>query len=74
MFRRSIRIRTIQGRSDAPECTLPQSDFRTEHLRRNLAFRIPLQLFGLGLIESIQHKAIVANMNADLEVRGAFGA
>jgi CxxC motif-containing protein (DUF1111 family) len=64
---------TVQGRSDAPECTLPQPDFRSEHQRHNLAFRIPLQLFGLGLIEAIQDKAIVANMSADLEAKRALG-
>ncbi len=64
---------TVQGRSDAPECTLPQPDFHGEQQRRNLAFRIPLQLFGLGLIESIQDKAIVASMNANLEVKRALG-
>jgi len=64
---------TVQGRSDAPECTLPQPDFHSEHQRHNLAFRIPLQLFGLGLIESIQDKAIVANMSADLEAKRELG-
>jgi CxxC motif-containing protein (DUF1111 family) len=64
---------TVQGRSDAPECTLAQPDFRGEHQRQNLAFRIPLQLFGLGLIESIQDKAILANMNADLEAKRTLG-
>jgi CxxC motif-containing protein (DUF1111 family) len=55
---------TLQGRSDAPGCTLHQPDFEQELHRRNVAYRIPLQLFGLGLIESIQDKAIMANMNS----------
>jgi hypothetical protein len=64
---------TLQGRSDAPECTLRQPDFTREMARRNIAFRIPLQLFGLGLIESIQDKAIMANMNANAEVKRQLG-
>ena len=55
---------TLQGRSDAPGCTLRQPDFEEELERRNLAYRIPLQLFGLGLIESIQDKTIIGNMKA----------
>ncbi len=64
---------TVQGRSDAPECTLAQPDYDTEMARRNVSFRIPLQLFGLGLIESIQDKAILANMNAHTEAKAALG-
>jgi CxxC motif-containing protein (DUF1111 family) len=64
---------TLQGRSDAPECRLQQPDFRGEGDRRNIAFRIPLQLFGLGLIEAIQDKAILANMAADAATKHALG-
>src|SRR5437868_10489845 len=55
---------TLQGRSDAPGCTLQQPDFAKAVRDRNIAFRIPLQLFGLGLIEGVQDSAILANMNA----------
>jgi CxxC motif-containing protein (DUF1111 family) len=64
---------TVQGRSDAPDCTLKQPDFKEAAERRNLAFRIPLQLFGLGLIESIQDRAIIANMNAGRAEKSALG-
>ena len=64
---------TVQGRSDAPDCTLPQPDYRTEVQRRNVAFRIPLQLFGLGLIESIQDKAILANMSSYRDAKRDLG-
>jgi len=54
---------TVAGRSDVPTaCRLEQPDFEEELQKRNLAYRIPLQLFGLGLIESIQDSAIRANM------------
>lgn len=56
---------TAQGRSDAPGCTLAQPDFARAVADENIAFRIPLQLFGLGLIESIQDSAIRANMNSN---------
>jgi CxxC motif-containing protein (DUF1111 family) len=64
---------TLQGRSDAPACTLKQPDFEQELAKQNIAFRIPLQLFGLGLIEAIQDSAIRANMNADLEIKRELG-
>src|SRR5215472_15864060 len=55
---------TLQGRSDTPTCNLKQPDFARAVREHNIAFRTPLQLFGLGLIESIQDSAIRANMNA----------
>jgi CxxC motif-containing protein (DUF1111 family) len=64
---------TLQGRSDTPGCTLEQPDFEKAVLESNIAFRIPLQLFGLGLIESIQDSAIRANMNAEREAKHALG-
>jgi CxxC motif-containing protein (DUF1111 family) len=64
---------TLQGRSDAPDCKLQQPDYVTEMNRRNVSFRIPLQLFGLGLIESIQDKAILAGMKADAQLKRDLG-
>jgi len=64
---------TVQGRSDAHQCTLQQPDYNQEMARRNVAFRIPLQLFGLGLIESIQDKAILANMRSNREAKARLG-
>jgi CxxC motif-containing protein (DUF1111 family) len=64
---------TLQGRSDAPGCTLPQPDFTSAAANNNIAFRIPLQLFGLGLIESIQDSSIRANMSANQETKQELG-
>jgi hypothetical protein len=64
---------TLQGRSDTPGCRLEQPDFEQAVRDRNIAFRIPLQLFGLGLIESIQDSAIRANMNAHREAKQDLG-
>ena len=64
---------TAQGRSDSPGCALAQPDFATAAADQNIAFRIPLQLFGLGLIESIQDSAIRASMNANRERKSELG-
>ena len=64
---------TLQGRSDTPTCILKQPDFAKAVREHNIAFRIPLQLFGLGLIEGIQDSAIRANMNANPEQKRALG-
>ena len=65
---------TVAGRSDVPAaCRLEQPDFEEELQKRNLAYRIPLQLFGLGLIESIQDSAIRANMRENEGEKRALG-
>jgi CxxC motif-containing protein (DUF1111 family) len=64
---------TLQGRTDAPDCRLQQPDFIRETNRHNITFRIPLQLFGLGLIESIQDKAILSNMRSNAESKRDLG-
>jgi len=64
---------TVKGRSDAPDCKLDQPDFEAAVRDRNIAFRIPLQLFGLGLIESISDTAIRNNMNANAEQKRQLG-
>ena len=64
---------TLQGRSDAPNCRLQQPDFAGAVNNRNIAFRIPLQLFGLGLIESISDTDIISNMRANQAVKAALG-
>jgi len=64
---------TVQGRSDAPDCKLNQPDFVAAVRDRNIAFRIPLQLFGLGLIESIPDTAIRNNMKANAERKRELG-
>src|SRR6516225_2371216 len=65
---------TIVGRSDIgfPGCTaatLPPIDFETEYRKSNLSFRIPLQTFGLGLIEAIQDLTILNNSAATASLR-----
>src|SRR5262245_3043634 len=70
---------TIVGRTDDPSipgCTnavLPQPDFEAELARSNVAFRIPLQTFGLGLIDTIQDREILARHDATATVRRSLG-
>jgi CxxC motif-containing protein (DUF1111 family) len=53
---------TIMGRVDAPGCMLQQPDFEALAAEDNLGFHIPLQLFGVGLIEAIDDATILANL------------
>ena len=64
---------TVKGRSDAPDCTLEQPDYDAAVRQQNISFRIPLQLFGLGLIESIPDFAIRDNMNANRDRKRDLG-
>ena len=54
-------------------CAIVQPDFATQQKNGNLSFRIPLQLFGLGLIDSIQDSAIMNSFNATASQRAALG-
>jgi CxxC motif-containing protein (DUF1111 family) len=69
---------TIVGRSDnaAPGCTaavLPQPDFESEFRKGNLSFRIPLQTFGLGLIEAIKDVTILNTSASTASLRTPLG-
>src|SRR6266478_6011317 len=54
-------------------CAIVQPDFATQQKNGNLSFRIPLQLFGLGLIDSIQDREIISHFNATASQRAALG-
>src|SRR3984893_13017571 len=56
-----------------PGCSIVQPDFATQQNNGNLSFRIPLQLFGLGLIDSIQDREILARQAATASARSALG-
>ena len=69
---------TVVGRSDSgsPACSaaeLPQPDFETQFRNGNLSFRIPLQMFGLGMVEAIQDATIVNNSAATSALRAPLG-
>jgi hypothetical protein len=54
-------------------CSLTQPDFATQLKKGNLSFRIPLQMLGLGLIDSIQDREILSHFNATASQRAALG-
>jgi hypothetical protein len=69
---------TVVGRSDigGPGCTnatLPPTDFEAQLGNHNLSFRIPLQTFGLGLIDEIQDIEILGRHDATAAQRAALG-
>ena len=70
---------TIVGRSDdltIPECRaqlLPQPDFESELKKSNVVFRIPLPLFGLGLIEALTDAEILGRHRVTAAYRAQNG-
>ena len=53
---------TIAGRSDAPGCALAQPNFAQQLSNRNVIFRIPTPVFGVGLVENTPDAALLANL------------
>ena len=66
-------VRGIQHDSTIPSCNLLQPNFEKQVHQQNAAFRIPLQMLGLGLIESIQDREILAKQAATASQRVALG-
>lgn len=53
---------SIAGRKDAAGCAQEQPNFAAEAAAQNLSFRIPLALFGLGLVETVSDATLRANL------------
>jgi CxxC motif-containing protein (DUF1111 family) len=66
-------IFSIAGRPDAPNCTMAQPDYEQAQQLNNVIFRIPTPVFGSGLIENIPDAAIIANMNANAQIKESLG-
>src|SRR5215467_1890014 len=66
-------VRGINNDLTIANCSIVQPDFEAELAKGNLAFRIPLQMTGLGLIESIQDREILARHAATATQRAALG-
>jgi CxxC motif-containing protein (DUF1111 family) len=66
-------VKGIANDPTIPSCNLKQPDFEKQVAQRNVAFRTPLQMLGLGLIESIQDREILARFNATANQRRALG-
>src|ERR1017187_7520053 len=66
-------VRGSTNDSTIPYCSLSQPDFLAQAIAGNLAFRIPLPMLGLGLIESIQDREILAEHDATAGPRAGLG-
>ena len=64
---------TITGRVDAPGCVLAQPDFDALAAADNLAWHIPLPLYGAGFLETIATPTLVANLAHDRAVKRSLG-
>jgi CxxC motif-containing protein (DUF1111 family) len=74
---------TISGRTDATNvvgvtgqpqtCSISQPNFEQAESLGNLIFRIPTPVFGAGLIENIPEATILANMNANAQLKSSLG-
>jgi CxxC motif-containing protein (DUF1111 family) len=64
---------TIAGRTDAPNCSMPQPNFEQMSQLNDIIFRIPTPVFGGGLIENIPDSTILANMNASAGLKQSLG-
>ena len=64
---------TIQGRSDAAGCIAAQPDFATQLAHANVIFRIPIPLFGEGLVESTPDAALQATLALNPALKVSLG-
>jgi CxxC motif-containing protein (DUF1111 family) len=64
---------SIAGRSDAPGCALAQPDFEALSAADNLAFHVPLPLYGDGLIDAVDTTTILDNLASSLAVKRLLG-
>jgi CxxC motif-containing protein (DUF1111 family) len=62
----------ISGRSDAPGCKITQPDFATAVANKNVIFRIPTPVFGLGLVESVSDDSLQDALS-NSPFKGSFG-
>jgi CxxC motif-containing protein (DUF1111 family) len=66
-------IRGINSDPTIPDCNIEQPDFAAQEAAGNVAFRIPLQMFGLGLVESIQDREITGHFADSAAMRAKLG-
>jgi CxxC motif-containing protein (DUF1111 family) len=63
----------ITGRSDAPGCTATQPNFPQAVANKNISFRIPTPLFGLGLVENTNDTTLINDSAANAANDANFG-
>jgi hypothetical protein len=64
---------TIQGCSDASGCVVAQPDFTNQLAHDNVIFRIPIPLFGAGLVEDTSEATLVANLGLNPTLKASLG-
>jgi hypothetical protein len=63
----------IQGRTDAPRgCTIGQEPFQDAIQNNNVSFRIPIPLFGEGLVENTTDDVLEANLANAVNIANNF--
>ena len=66
----------ISGRNDGTDasgCDAVQHNFNSDYLNKNIGLRIPLPLFGDGLIEQITDGDLAANLASDQLLKASLG-
>jgi CxxC motif-containing protein (DUF1111 family) len=64
----------ITGRGDAPNgCKIKQPDFAAELAKKNVIFRIPTPLFGLGLVENVPDDKLEDALGANNALKHSLG-
>ena len=64
---------SVAGRTDATTCSVAQPNFAQQLAAGNVIFRIPLSVFGDGLIENIDDATILANQAANSTAKANLG-
>lgn len=63
----------ITGLPNTDGCEIVQPDFDAQLANNNVVFRIPTPTFGLGLVEAIADRDILANASANSSVKSRLG-
>jgi len=64
---------TITGMTDAVGCNIAQPDFAEALEHRNVIFRIPISIFGDGLVEEVTDSNLLANLAANARQKHELG-
>jgi CxxC motif-containing protein (DUF1111 family) len=62
---------TVSGRADAGNCVLQQPPFDQAQAANNIIFRVPIPVFGDGLVENLDDSTLLDNQTANLS--NSFG-
>ncbi len=63
----------IDSSGNASDCTAVQDNFNAQFENNNVSLRIPIQLFGDGLVEAVTDSTILANLTANQAAKTQLG-